>query len=492
MYGIFTTIVLFRGYFIGILKNLDIRVKIGSIFGIMKDELRGIPSIDKLIKNECFNGYPHKFVREVLRNSTDKWREKIKSGDIKKGLDIERAIIEETCSELSRSSFNNLRRVINGTGVILNTNLGRSPISGDILEAFTGVGSSYSNLEFELKTGERGDRHFHIEELLRKLTGTEDAIVVNNNAAAVLLILNTFAKKKEVIVSRGELIEIGGSFRLPDILAKSECKLVEVGTTNRTYLEDYEGKITPRTAMFFKAHTSNYKIMGFTETPLLKELVKLGKKHNIITVEDLGSGLMVDLRDYKLPYEPTVKDVLASGADLVSFSGDKLLGGSQCGIVIGKKEYVSKLKKNPLFRALRVGKLTLSCLESVLRVYLYDDEPASKIPILSMIKETPDSVKMRAKRLHNELNKVLREEYHLKIEPSEAEIGGGSCPGLRIPSFAVTISSPKHSPSFISERLRGCEPPIISRVAGNRVWLDARTIFDEDIVSIVKGTKKWL
>ncbi len=467
----------------------------------MKDIRREIPSIDKMIKNSCFKDYPHKLVLEVLRDTTDKWREKIEKTVNSQQLTVnslQKIIIQETLAELGcRGTIyyapTSLKKVINATGVILNTNLGRAPIPKATLEAFAQIGSSYSNLELSLETGERSDRYSHIEELLKKLAGAEAGIVVNNNAFAVLLILDTFAKGKEVIVSRGELIEIGGSFRLPDILSKSGCTLVEVGTTNRTYIEDYEKAITGNTALFLKAHTSNYKILGFAHTPALKEIVALGKKHNILTVEDLGSGLLVDLTKFGLPYEPTVQEAIKSGVDIVSFSGDKLLGGPQCGIILGKKAYITKLRKNPLFRALRVGKFTLSCLESMLRIYLYEDDPISKIPHLSMITEPVASVKERAEKLYNKLSKIfVGTNYNLSLQESEAEIGGGAYPGVKIPSFAVTISSQEHSPDSISKKLRAGEPPIISRIANDKVWLDLRTIFADDIDLIVEGVKKWV
>ncbi len=488
----------------------------------MKDIRREIPSIDKLIKNSCFKEHPHKLVREILRNTTDKWREKMRKTGNNQQLtvnDLQKIIIQETLVELEKVGAScdtpNFKRVINATGVILNTNLGRAPISKPILKSFVQIGSSYSNLEFSLETGERGNRHSHIEELLKKLTGAEAGIVVNNNAFALLLILDTFAKGKEVIASRGELIEIGGSFRLPDILNKSGCKLIEVGTTNRTYIEDYEKSITKNTALLLKAHTSNYKIIGFTHTSSFKEIAALGKKHNILTVEDLGSGLLVDLQNIgarygvSLPYEPTIQEAVKSGIDIVSFSGDKLLGGPQCGIIIGKEKYITLLKKNPLFRALRVGKFTLACLESILRIYLYEDAPVSKIPHLSMITEPVASVKKRAEKLYNKLSKTLgnvgavREPPVLKLEESEAEIGGGAYPGVKIPSFAVTISLPddrsgdlslpekeNYSPDSIAKKLRECNPPIISRIANNKVWLDLKTIFEDDIDLIVECFKK--
>ncbi|MFA5033401.1 MAG: L-seryl-tRNA(Sec) selenium transferase [bacterium] len=458
----------------------------------MKNLLREIPGIDKMVKNACFKKYPDKLVIQTLRSTTNKIREDIINHNMKTDIDIEKVIIKETLVELEKVKSNNLRKVINATGVILNTNLGRAPVQVSVLKNLIETGGGYSNLEFDIETGERGDRHSSIEKLLKDITGAEDAIIVNNNAAAVLLILDTFAKHKEVIVSRGELIEIGGSFRLPDILKKSDCKLVEVGTTNRTYIEDFENKITKKTALLFKAHTSNYKILGFAHNPSLKELVTLGNKNNVIVVEDVGSGLFVDFTKFDLPYEPTVQEIINTGVDIVSFSGDKLLGGSQCGVIVGKKIYVEKLKKNPLFRALRVGKLTLSCLESILRTYLYDEDPVSKIPILSMIKEPVSSLKLRAKKLHNGLLKTLDKKYQLKIENSESEIGGGAYPGVKIPSIAITITSTKESPNAISKNLRRCEPSVISRITDNKVWLDLRTIFEEDINLILRETKKWL
>lgn len=452
----------------------------------MQDKRRKIPSIDRLLKDERLQKYPHKLAKEALEKVTQNWRQKLNSGLIGEvGLEVQ--IVEDALCILEKRK-QNFKKVINATGVVLNTNLGRAPVAPKVIDAIRDISYGYSNLELDLETGNRGERNSLISPLLQELTGVEASIVVNNNAAAVFLILDTFAKNKEVIVSRGELIEIGGEFRLPEVLKKSGVKLVEVGTTNRTYIDDYEQAINENTALLLKTHTSNYKIVGFTHTPSAEEIASLGKKYNLITVEDIGSGLIIDLRDKGLPYEPPVKEAVDSGIEIVSFSGDKLLGGPQAGIILGKKEMIDEMKKNPLFRALRVGKHILAMLEQVIRIYLYDD-PLSELPHLSMLTEPISAIKLRAEKLSKALTSIMPKEFSIGVEESVAEIGGGSYPGVEIPSFVVTIT-PHSAGQTLDEiqcALRTCIPPIIARIADNKVILDARTIFENEIEQIIKG-----
>ncbi|MEG1365055.1 MAG: L-seryl-tRNA(Sec) selenium transferase, partial [Cetobacterium sp.] len=334
---------------------------------------------------------------------------------------------------------------------------------------------SYSNLEYDLETGKRGSRYSLVEDLICEITGAESALVVNNNAAAVLLCLDEFSKNSEVIVSRGELVEIGGSFRIPDIMSISGSKLVEVGTTNRTHDYDYENAITDNTSLLLKVHTSNYKISGFTKEISREEIVELGKKHNIITMEDLGSGVLVDFSNYGLKKEPTVFDVLKSGMDIITFSGDKLLGGPQCGIIIGKKTLIERLKKNQLLRAFRVCKMTLSSLEVLFHEY-YDEKSAVKnIPTLSLILEAPEDVYTRAKSLKSLLNE---NDIEADIIESFAMIGGGSMPEETIPSFA--LSFPTFNSVSLERELRTGENPIVGRVQNNCFFLDMKTILKDD------------
>ena len=457
---------------------------------------RKIPAIGNLLKDEeisrRFNRYPRKMVLEAMREVADRWRRRIRSGDALKADFSREAFLIEVDEDLEQKGKRSLKRVINATGVILNTNLGRAPLAPEAIAALSELSSGYSNLEIQLDTGQRGERYSHVDELLRKLTGAESTLVVNNNAAAVLLILDTFAKDKEVIVSRGELIEIGGSFRLPEVLKKSGAKLVEVGTTNRTYLSDYEDAINENTALLLKSHTSNYKIIGFTHRPTLDEFVKLGKRHNVITVEDLGSGLFVDLTRFGLPYEPTVGDAVKSGLDLITFSGDKLLGGPQCGVILGKEDLIKKMKKNPLLRALRVCKLTLGALEAILRIYYYEEDPVQKIPHLKMITEPLSEIKRKANRLTKKIIPLFTDDLKIEIIEGKSEIGGGSYPGVEMPTYLVSLRSTNRSPMEIAKSLRENDPPVITRIADNRVLFDLRTIGEEEIPDLIKAIKQAL
>ena len=446
-----------------------------------KEPFRLIPSIDRLLGKESvrksFRKYPRKLVVECMRETAGSWRQNIKREKVDEANLTEDIFIEEALT-LARSRVEgSFTRVINGTGIILNTNLGRAPLSNLALAKLDRISPGYSNLEFDLEKGERGRRDVHVEDALCKLTGTKSALVVNNNAAAVLLVLDTFAKRKEVIVSRGELIEIGGSFRLPDVLKKSGARLVEIGTTNRTYIADYEKAITEKTAILLKSHTSNYRVIGFVHKPEPRELVKLARKHKIICMEDIGSGLLVDLSMFGLD-EPTVQQAVKAGMDLVTFSGDKLLGGPQCGIILGKRKLIEELRSNPLMRALRVDKLTLSALTATLAIYLYSDAPMGEIPHLLMIMLGAPTIKRRAQKVQRQLERI--EGCEISIVESSAAVGGGSCPGLKIPSWAIGIKSKKYSAQKLVKLLRKQDPPVIATVSEDMVNLDMRTILPED------------
>jgi L-seryl-tRNA(Ser) seleniumtransferase len=452
----------------------------------MSDRRREIPSIDALLKDEQLKEYPHKLAKEALEQAVEKLRE-----ELARGISYEQSltnVLMEEAINMMKGTRQNLKQVINATGIILNTNLGRAPLPEDAIDAIENISSGYSNLEIELATGKRGQRYSHISPILQKLTGSEDSLVVNNNAAAIFLILDTFARGKEVIVSRGELIEIGGSFRLPEVLKKSGCTLVEVGTTNRTYINDYEQAINENTALLLRAHTSNYKIVGFTHSPSLKEFTALGKKHNILTAEDMGSGLVTDLQGKGLPHEPTVRETLGSGIDLISFSGDKLIGGPQAGIILGRTKLISEIKKNPFLRTVRIGKHILGLLETVLRIHVYEDATL-KLPHLSMLTQPLSSVKARATSLCKQLSTVLDKKFAISIDETAAEVGGGSYPGVEIPAFAVTITSRALTPDHIQTSLRNCDPPIIARVADDKVLLVMTTVFDNDLPQIVESMR---
>ncbi len=447
---------------------------------------KNLPKVDSMLERSdvktLLSSYPRWVVIEGLRKILEEKRNAIKEGTISSISSDE--IAKELINRIEEFSSPSLRRVINATGVVLHTNLGRAPLAEEAIKAISEIGANYSNLELDLKTGKRGLRYIHIIEIIKKITSCDSALVVNNNAAAVFLILNTLAKGKEVIVSRGELIEIGGAFRLPEVMESAGAILKEVGTTNRTRVSDYEKAINENTALILKAHTSNYKILGFVETPSLKELVSLGKKYKIPVYTDLGSGLFVDVRKFGLPHEPTVFEVLKSGVDLVSFSGDKLLGATQAGIILGKQELIEKLRKNPINRVLRIDKLTLSALEATLRLYL--EEPEEKIPVLQMLKTPVSKLKERAEKLKKAIGE--KANFKITIKESQSAVGGGALPLAELKTICLCIWSDKMSPQEIEEKLR-TKPkiPVISRIKEDMVLLDLRTIRDEEIEITAKS-----
>jgi L-seryl-tRNA(Ser) seleniumtransferase len=382
-----------------------------------------------------------------------------------------------------------LDRVINATGVVLHTNLGRALLGGAALARLALIACHYSNLELDVRTKERGSRYSHVDGLLCRLTGAEASLVVNNNAAAVLLALESLARGREVVVSRGELIEIGGAFRVPDIMARSGARLVEVGTTNRTRLADYAAAIGPETALLLKVHPSNYRVVGFTESVTTRELAELGRTRGVPVMEDLGSGSFLDLRPYGLPHEPTAPETVAAGVDLVTFSGDKLLGGPQAGIVVGRKALVERLGKNPMNRALRIDKLTLAALEATLRAY---EEPAralETIPTLRMLTEPEAAVRRRAQRCLRGLPGAVRERLGARVVADRAQVGGGALPTVELPTAALALGSAGHPAEVLDARLRDGRPPIIGRIADDRLLLDCRTIDDSEVAIVVAAVK---
>lgn len=373
----------------------------------------------------------------------------------------------------------NMRSVINGTGTILHTNLGRAPISQKHMNRIAQIATGYSNLEYNLEAGRRGERYSHFEKLICKITGAEAAMAVNNNAAAVMLILSSLAKGGEVVVSRGELVEIGGKFRVPDVMEQSGATLVEVGTTNKTHYDDYESAITEETKALLKVHTSNYRIVGFTESVGIDELVPIAKEHGIPVVEDLGSGVLINLEKYGLTHEPTVQESIAHGADVVCFSGDKLLGGPQAGIIIGKKKYIDMMKKNQLTRALRIDKFTAAALEMVLMEYLSEETAVQNIPVLRMIAMPLDEIEKEA----GYFARILRRtgmDAKIQVVSCESQIGGGSLPLERMESRAVSIQPNGMSVAEMEEKMRHLENPIIPRTVNDSICLDVRTIERKD------------
>jgi len=452
--------------------------------------LRSLPSVDALLQrvqgDAALKGIPRarivQAVREALVGERGRLVEGVKRAGAVTPLDAD-ALARRVVAELSRAGAFSLAPVINATGVVLHTNLGRALLSPLALERLRRVGSAYSNLELDLKTKERGSRYVHVDGLLKRLTGAPASLVVNNNAAAVLLALESLARGKEVIVSRGELIEIGGEFRIPDIMRRSGAILREVGTTNRTHLKDYADAIGPETALLLKVHTSNYRVLGFTAQVPTRDLVELGRSRGIPVMEDLGSGCFVDLRPYGFPYEPTVQEAVGAGLDLVSFSGDKLLGGPQAGIVVGKAELVERLKKNPLNRALRIDKLTLAGLEATL--YAYEAGNALEtIPTLRMLTERLAAVRRRARRLLRRLSPPVAAALGAALVEGRAQVGGGSLPLVELPTVALAIGTPERSAQQLDQALREGEPPVIGRIADDRLLLDCRTVLNSDIPAL--------
>jgi len=356
------------------------------------------------------------------------------------------------------------------------------------MERVVEIASEYSNLEYDLEQGKRGSRYSHIEDIICRITGAEAALVVNNNASAVMLILSTLAKNKEVIVSRGELVEIGGSFRVPEVMEQSGGKLVDVGTTNKTHLWDYETAIGEDTSVLLKVHTSNYRIVGFTESVSIEELVKLGNKRDIPVVEDIGSGVLIDLSKYGLSYEPTVQESISRGVDIVSFSGDKLLGGPQAGIIVGKKHLIDKMKRNQLTRAIRVDKMTIAALELILREYLDEDNAIRNIPTLRMLTIQLNEINIKAEKLYNLIIKNV-DNLSIKIDDDFSQVGGGSLPLEQIPTKVLSIKSECFSINKMEEKLREFTVPIITRINNNNLLIDLRTIEEKDFDIIVEGIK---
>ncbi|MCT4606346.1 MAG: L-seryl-tRNA(Sec) selenium transferase [Marinisporobacter sp.] len=453
-----------------------------------------IPKVDELLKVEkiemLLEKVPRITVVESVRENIEYIRKKIiklNEDEVEAFKIDEEELIENIIQKVTLKNKMNLRKVINATGVVLHTNLGRALLSDTIKEEIWNVASSYSTLEFDIDSGKRGSRYAHVEEIITKLTGAEAAMVVNNNAAAVLLVLDTLAKNKEVIVSRGQLVEIGGAFRVPDVMQQSGAKLVEVGTTNKTHFSDYENAISEETAVLLKVHTSNYRILGFTEEVSLKDLINLGKKSNIPVIEDIGSGTFIDFSKYGLYKEPTVQESVLAGADIVTFSGDKLLGGPQAGVIVGKEKYIKEMKKNPYTRAFRVDKLTLAALEATLRLYLNEEEEViHQIPTLRMLTISLDEIKEKADTLYEMLKNNVKNCTIEKIE-GVSQVGGGSMPLEEMPTVLIRIKPENISVNKFEALLRTYETPIITRISEDQVVIDVRTLKLDEFDIIVNG-----
>lgn len=441
-----------------------------------KHLLSQIPAINKILLldeiKELMNTYTEVAIKSAIKQYIEEVKQAILNEELSEVPSLTK-IVGEVARIVEKEDKNSLRRVINATGTILHTNLGRSLLSEKIKENIESVAFNYSNLEFDIDNKKRGSRYVHLIDIIKKLTGAEDVLVVNNNAAAVLLTLNTLVKDQEIIVSRGELVEIGGAFRIPEIIKLSGGVPVEVGTTNKTHLKDYENAITEETGALLKVHTSNYKILGFTESVSNEEISYLARENELVSINDLGSGQFIDFSKFGLPYEPTVKEILDSGIDIVTFSGDKLLGGPQAGIIVGKKKYIEKMKKNQLTRALRVDKMTLASLEATLKLYLDEKDALEHIPTLHMISLSKERLFGKADVLKTKLSSL---DFDIRIEEDKAEVGGGSYPASYLESVAVKLTHRKLHATEIERKLLEVEIPIITRIKDNSIILDMRTL----------------
>lgn len=455
--------------------------------------LSRLPSVDEILKSshgiEWLKKYPRKYVLQAIREFIAMKRKSILDDRAAQNLDeMMPAEIETAIRGLSSFS---LKPLINATGVVIHTNLGRSILSEKILENITRISGHYSNLEYDLALGKRGKRYTHVKRILRDITGAEDALIVNNNAAAVMLCLNTLAKGKEVIVSRGELVEIGGSFRMPDVMTSSGGILCEVGTTNKTHLHDYESAIHDNTSMILKIHKANFKILGFTDEVSIEDLVSLGKKHGIPVMFDLGSGCLADLRPYGIHNEPVVREVVKTGVDLTTFSGDKLLGGPQGGVIVGKRALIEQIQKNPITRAVRIDKLTLAGFEATLMEYSDEEKAVRNIPTLRMLIQQPHDLKKRAQSIAKKIKKHVA-DITVQVSADSSRAGGGALPEEDLPTYVIALHADNFSAHELEEKLRKGNPPLIARIKDDTLILDMRTIQDQDVDELLEGIRQAL
>ena len=456
---------------------------------------RKIPSVDVLLAHPqieiALSGQPRVLVIRAIHEVLETLRVAIQEEApvTEEALETD-VIVQDVLVQMDRLSMPSLRNVVNATGVVVHTNLGRSLLADRVLAKFNSLAGGYSNLEYSLEQGRRGSRYTHVEYLLKELTGAEAGMVVNNNAAAVLIALETLAKGKEVVVSRGQLVEIGGAFRIPDVMRKSGATMVEVGTTNKTHLKDYEEAIGPDTALLLKVHTSNFQIVGFTEEVPLSDLVKLGQKHGIPVMDDLGSGCLVDFSSYGMIQEPTVQDALDQGVGVVTFSGDKLLGGPQAGIILGKNELVKAIRENQLNRALRIDKLTLLALEETLRMYRDPRMAAKDIPTLRMICSSYESLAEKAEQLHALIQGINTPNFSIEQIDGDSKVGGGALPLQKLKTRLVSLVPARLSAQKMEERLRQNDPPVIGRVEKDRLVLDVRTIQEKEVQIVARAVEK--
>ncbi len=461
-----------------------------------QNRMRKIPSVEHVLTlpdiASLTNEAPRHIVVDAVRKKLDEYRARLK--EIKgEALEIKESdLAQEIVRDVKNFLLPSLTRAINGIGVILHTGLGRAPLSPAAKEALIEVAEFYSNLAIDKEASKRAERYRHVEKLLCIITGAEASVVVNNNAAATLLILDTLTKGKEVIVSRGHLVEIGGSFRIPDIMAKSGAIMVEVGTTNRTHLKDYKNAISPNTGALLRVHTSNYKIVGFVAEVPLADLVQLGQEHKLLVVDDLGSGALIDLSKYGLPKEPTVQDSITEGADVICFSGDKLIGGPQAGIIVGKKKYIDLIKKNPLTRAMRCCKLTYAALEATLRLFLDEATLLKNNVTLELITKDIESIKQEASNFANRLKDEYGSKLVVSVKEDRSEVGGGSLATESLPTIVVSIKPKAIKTQELALRLRLYRVPIFGRVAEDQYLLDFRTIRKDEGPIIIEALKHCL
>jgi L-seryl-tRNA(Ser) seleniumtransferase len=453
--------------------------------------LQQVPGVDRILTDpriaKLVEFHPRQMVVEGIRDYLAALRKAIQrdtAGELTLSFD---QIIEDLLHYLQQPLQYSLVPAVNGTGIVLHTGLGRAPFPESAQKHLADTARHYCTLQVDPETGKRSDRYRHVEKLLTTLTGAEAAIVVNNNAAATLLILNTLAGGREVIVSRGELVEIGGSFRIPDVMRRSGAFLREVGTTNRTHLKDYRGAVSPKTGLLLRVHQSNYRIVGFTKRIALEEMVALSREIEVPLVDDLGSGALVDLTRWGLPYEPTVQESVQAGADVICFSGDKLLGGPQCGIILGKKPYIDKIKKNQLTRALRCDKMTFAVLEATLRLFLDEEKLLKEHPVIRMLTETPDEIKKRCRSLYRKLSRTISDRADFSVIKDLSEVGSGSLAARELPTHALAVTVQSLSAENLAYQLRHAQPPIYGRIKDGQFLLDARTLRRDEFPHIVSA-----
>nr|WP_321257882.1 L-seryl-tRNA(Sec) selenium transferase [uncultured Pseudodesulfovibrio sp.] len=461
----------------------------------MSQIFRYLPSVDQVLSSlvdiEEFRDLPRALIKDLVNDFLDVCREEIRSGAITASEQLDLAnLLPRLTAFVRAQSRPHFRRVLNGTGVVIHTNLGRSLLAKSAIKAVADACGHYSNCEFDLSTGHRGSRYSHVEKILCDITGAEAALVVNNNAAAVFIMLETLAKGREVIVSRGQLVEIGGSFRIPDVMTKSGAILHEVGATNRSHVHDYENAINDETGALMRVHTSNFRVVGFTKEVTLPEMRELGDKYNLPVIEDLGSGSLYSLQGEGLLGEPTVQQTVTQGADVVSFSGDKVLGGPQAGIIVGRKEYIDRIKKNPVNRAMRIDKMTLAALEATLRLYLDMDEARRKVPTLKMITASQEALKSKARRLADAIRQALAERAVVSMKKGSSRVGGGAFPEYDLPGTMVSIAVKDISVGDLKDALLQTDPPLVARIEDDEFLIDPRTLASTELKMVASALEQ--